>query len=63
MLVRDVELENMPSKKTREYIGKQVFFKTAFHPEILPLFDQQSEDNFFGDSDHVVIQSTVFTRR
>jgi hypothetical protein len=38
MLLRDVELENMTSKKAREYIGKQVFNKTAFHPKTLPLF-------------------------
>jgi len=63
MLLRDYQLENMTSKKAREYIGKQVFDKTAFHPEVLPLFSQQSEDNFLGDSDHVAIQSTVFTRR
>lgn len=63
MLLRDFQLENMTSKKAREYIGKQVFSKTAFHPKVLPLFDQQSEDNFLGDPDHVIIQSTVFTRR
>lgn len=62
MLVRDFQLENMTSKKAREYIGKQVFDKTAFHPESLPLFAQQSEDNFLGDSDHDTIQSPIFTR-
>jgi len=63
MLLRDFQVENMTSKKAREYIGKQVFDKTAFHPEILPLFATQTEDNFLGDSDHVFVQSTVFTRR
>ena len=62
MLLRDNELENMTSKKTREYIGKQVFDKTAFHPEILPLFAIQTEENYLGDSEYVVIQSPVFTR-
>jgi len=63
MLLRDFQLENMTSKKAREYIGKQVFFKTAFHPESLPLFARQSEDNFLGDSENDTVQSTVFTRR
>lgn len=62
MLIRDIELESMASKKAKEYIGKQVFNKTAFHPEILPLFAQLSEENYLGDSDHVAIQTTVFTR-
>jgi len=62
MLLKDYQLENMTSKKAREFIGKQVFFKTAFHPESLPLFAQQSEDNFLGDSENDAIQSTVFAR-